>query len=444
MRMRVIGNRSARRRTTSADDRRSASAAPLGNSGLNLTFAFDYGGQEEIAAAARELARAAAEGRLDPETITPELFASRLFTAGLPEPDLVIRTSGERRLSNFLLWQSAYAELLFVETLWPDFGRQDLLERARQIRRSANAASAPFIGSRGVSKAPDILATNPPPRVGHARDQVFTRLDHQAGLRRGACAHRHRRDLSAARPISPLSLAVSTVRGGPRVAPHRERGRGGAGAGADGGDHLADAGRSFVLWPHAIVPYIALLCGAFLVLASLTCRAQPSAMAGRRRSLSGHPLRSRILTLREIPPHGGWLVGALFAVVWATDTGALVFGNLVGGPKLAPVLSPNKTWSGTIGGIVVAAITVGDLYRRHRRPCWCGRVVRRGACRLRAFRRSVRVLGQAPFRHIKNSGGLIPGHGGVLDRIDSTLFAVVALEIAVFVFHLDPLFGASP
>lgn len=104
-----------------------------GNTGLNLTFAFDYGGQEEIAAAARELARAAAEGRLDPETITPELVSSRLFTSGLPEPDLVIRTSGERRLSNFLLWQSAYAELMFVDTLWPDFGRQEFLDALEQF-----------------------------------------------------------------------------------------------------------------------------------------------------------------------------------------------------------------------------------------------------------------------------------------------------------------------
>jgi len=96
------------------------------NTGLNLTFAFDYGSQEEIAAAARELARAAAEGRLDPETITTELFASRLFTSALPDPDLIIRTSGEHRLSNFLLWQSAYAEMLFLDTLWPDFDRAAL------------------------------------------------------------------------------------------------------------------------------------------------------------------------------------------------------------------------------------------------------------------------------------------------------------------------------
>src|SRR5580692_7276767 len=105
-----------------------AETRTVNNKGLNLTFAFDYGGQEEITNAARELARAAAEGRLDPETITTELFAARLFTSALPEPDLVIRTSGEHRLSNFLLWQSAYAELLFVETLWPDFGRDALME----------------------------------------------------------------------------------------------------------------------------------------------------------------------------------------------------------------------------------------------------------------------------------------------------------------------------
>ena len=126
-RVRIIGNRCRVdediRKMIEDSERRT-----LGNGGLNLTFAFDYGGQEEIAAAARELARAAAEGRLDPETITPELVSSRLFTSGLPEPDLVIRTSGERRLSNFLLWQSAYAELMFVETLWPDFGGQELLD----------------------------------------------------------------------------------------------------------------------------------------------------------------------------------------------------------------------------------------------------------------------------------------------------------------------------
>jgi undecaprenyl diphosphate synthase len=132
VRVRIIGNRSRVAKDIHAmiED---AERRTVENRGLNLTFAFDYGGQEEIAAAARELARAAKEGRLDPETITTELFASRLFTSALPEPDLLIRTSGEHRLSNFLLWQSAYAELLFVDTLWPDFSRQQFVSALEQF-----------------------------------------------------------------------------------------------------------------------------------------------------------------------------------------------------------------------------------------------------------------------------------------------------------------------
>ena len=143
VRVRVIGSRS---RVANDIERmiEDAENRTVANKGLNLTFAFDYGGQEEIANAARELARAAKEGRLDPETITPELFATRLFTSALPEPDLVIRTSGEHRLSNFLLWQSAYAELSFVDTLWPDFGRDAFtacLENFAQRERRFGAVS---------------------------------------------------------------------------------------------------------------------------------------------------------------------------------------------------------------------------------------------------------------------------------------------------------------
>jgi phosphatidate cytidylyltransferase len=199
---------------------------------------------------------------------------------------------------------------------------------------------------------------------------------------------------------------------------------------------------AFVLWPHGIAPYIVLLCGTFLVLAlSMTRRSHPLWRAGGVLYL-GIPSLA-ILTLRDLPAHGGWLIGALFAVVWATDTGALVVGNLVGGPKLVPVLSPNKTWSGTIGGIVAAAIAEAvfiALIGGH-----AGAAALFGAG-LAVFAHAGDLFESWVKRrfHTKDSGGLIPGHGGVLDRIDSTLFAVVALEIAVFVFHLDPLFGASP
>ncbi|HWY15164.1 MAG TPA: isoprenyl transferase [Rhizomicrobium sp.] len=127
VRMRIIGSRQRAENDILAmienGERRTAH-----NTGLNLTFAFDYGAQEEIVAAAREMAQAAVLGELDPDAITPELFSTRLLTHGLPNPDLLIRTSGEHRLSNFLLWQSAYAELAFVDTLWPDFTGAHLFE----------------------------------------------------------------------------------------------------------------------------------------------------------------------------------------------------------------------------------------------------------------------------------------------------------------------------
>jgi undecaprenyl diphosphate synthase len=98
-----------------------AEALTKGNSGLTLTVAFNYGGRQEIVEAARRLAIDVREGRLDASAIDADEIAARLDTADLPDPDLIIRTSGEMRLSNFLLWQSAYAELVFLPVLWPDF-----------------------------------------------------------------------------------------------------------------------------------------------------------------------------------------------------------------------------------------------------------------------------------------------------------------------------------
>lgn len=95
--------------------------ASAGNSGLVLCLAVDYGGRQEIAEAARRLAKRACRGELDPDTISEETFAESLYTAGMPDPDLLIRTAGEMRISNFLLWQISYAELWVTETLWPDF-----------------------------------------------------------------------------------------------------------------------------------------------------------------------------------------------------------------------------------------------------------------------------------------------------------------------------------
>lgn len=94
------------------------------NTGLNLVLALSYGGRDEIVEASRDLAEKVKAGELDPADIDADLFAKSLFTQDRPDPDLLIRTSGEKRISNFLLWQCAYTEFLFTDTPWPDFDEQ--------------------------------------------------------------------------------------------------------------------------------------------------------------------------------------------------------------------------------------------------------------------------------------------------------------------------------
>jgi len=118
-----------------------------GNTGLRLTIALSYGGRAEIARAARAIAEAVQAGRLAPEDIDEAMFARHLLTTDMPDPDLLIRTSGEQRISNFLLWQTAYTELVFTSTLWPDFGKPDL-EKALLDYHGRERRYGASIGSR--------------------------------------------------------------------------------------------------------------------------------------------------------------------------------------------------------------------------------------------------------------------------------------------------------
>jgi undecaprenyl diphosphate synthase len=108
------------------DPLRALCAESAQNEGMTLTLALSYGGREELVRATRSLARRVAAGELDPEAIDAETLAGALDTARFPDPDFVVRTSGEERLSNFLLWQSAYAELYFSPVAWPDFDASHL------------------------------------------------------------------------------------------------------------------------------------------------------------------------------------------------------------------------------------------------------------------------------------------------------------------------------
>ena len=120
VRLRMIGDRDRLDDTTRAKIEQ-AEARSIRNERLDVVMALSYGGRDEIARAARKLAEASRAGRLDPSMIDERVFARALSTAGMPDPDVIVRTSGEQRLSNFLLWQGAYAELVFLDVLWPDF-----------------------------------------------------------------------------------------------------------------------------------------------------------------------------------------------------------------------------------------------------------------------------------------------------------------------------------
>ena len=134
VRVRVIGARDGLQKDIAAiiDN---AESRTRQNDKLNLVIAFNYGGQDEIVRAARRLAADAAAGKVEPDHVTPAIFERYLDTADLPPPDLLIRTSGELRLSNFMLWQAAYTELVFQDVLWPDFDKRALEAAIDEFRR---------------------------------------------------------------------------------------------------------------------------------------------------------------------------------------------------------------------------------------------------------------------------------------------------------------------
>ena len=135
VRVRTIGRRPGRIPRRLLRRMEETEALSARNKALNLTFAFDYGGRAEIVDAARKIAAEAVAGELDPKRITDRTIARHLYDPHMPDPDLLIRTSGEHRLSNFLLWESAYTELVFTPVLWPDFRRDDLFDAIREYQR---------------------------------------------------------------------------------------------------------------------------------------------------------------------------------------------------------------------------------------------------------------------------------------------------------------------
>jgi undecaprenyl diphosphate synthase len=135
VRVRFIGRRGGRvpRRVVRRIEETEAMTAR--NRRLTLTFAFNYGGRAELIDAVREIAREAGAGRLDPERVDERMLHRHLYAPDMPDPDLLVRTSGEHRISNYLLWQVAYSELIFTDVLWPDFRREHLFDAIEEFQR---------------------------------------------------------------------------------------------------------------------------------------------------------------------------------------------------------------------------------------------------------------------------------------------------------------------
>jgi undecaprenyl diphosphate synthase len=147
VRIRFIGRRNWRIPRSVLKEILIAEEMTAANTGTTLSIAFNYGGRAEIVDAVRDLARDVRAGTLRPERITEETIAERLYAADMPPPDLLIRTSGEQRISNFLLWEVAYSELWFTPVFWPDFDRELLFEAIRDFqkrsRRFGNVTDEP-------------------------------------------------------------------------------------------------------------------------------------------------------------------------------------------------------------------------------------------------------------------------------------------------------------
>ena len=128
VRVRFIGRRGGRVPQRVRRHIADTEAMTAHNRRMTLTFAFNYGGRAELVDATRQIATEVADGKLSPDRVNDRVLARHLYAPDMPDPDLLVRTSGEYRISNFLLWQLAYAELVFTDVLWPDFRRQDLFD----------------------------------------------------------------------------------------------------------------------------------------------------------------------------------------------------------------------------------------------------------------------------------------------------------------------------
>ncbi len=370
-------------------------AETAANDRLSLWIAFDYGGRAELAEAARRLIEAGVAAA----DVDEEALAAHLYAPDLPDPDLLIRTSGELRLSNFLLWQLAYAELVFVETLWPDFGEDDLrnaLADYASRRRRFGGTMSQFVSRVLVTVVGVPLVLG----VVYLGGWWLFALAAFAAL---VALHEF---YGMARALRPLVLA------------------GYVGALAT----LLGAQLGGTEW--MIGGFMLTLVLAFLLYGIAETR--QTATVTMSTTIMGTAWIALglgfLLLLRDFPEYGRIAVFAVLIAVFADDTAAYLVGRLVGRHKLAPSLSPGKTWEGFVAGTIAAvAASFFTLYddRHEFLAIWqalaLGLAIALAGAAGDLFESALKRDLQ-----VKDSGRLLGGHGGMLDRIDALLFASVA------------------
>ena len=389
--------------------------------GFQANICLNYGGRDEIVRAARKFAKACMDGAAQPDDLTEEQFSGLLFSKGIPDPDLIIRPSGEIRISNFLLWQSAYSEFYFTDVLWPDFTPKHLEEAIA----SYNKRSRRFGGVKYDRKG---------------------RMDHVETC--DGCRGRHSVSASGA----PLGAGLGTHGSGGGHVRHWRLGaaprRGETGGRLTGLTVLAAALAPVAeyasltgLTQNSLLGALWLAFVFLLFVLAICSYGREGAVTFRQLSaalfaaLVFPTMLATLLQLRLFPGLGKVLVFVPLCISFGSDTFALFAGMLFGRHKLAPLVSPKKTVEGAVGGL--AGGVLGMLLIR-----WIGLLALDTeicsllqALILGLVGSVIGQIGDLSYSvvkrefGIKDYGNLLPGHGGILDRFDSVSF------VSPFVLH---------
>jgi phosphatidate cytidylyltransferase len=378
---------------------------------MTLAIALNYGARNELVQATRRLADQVAAGTLGAADIDEQKIEAALDTHDLPPLDLLIRTSGEQRLSNFLLWQAAYASCCSSTRSGP-ISTATRCGRPWPNMRGASGATAVCERRRGPDKA-----------VGPA-DPL-----------RGRCRNDRRgpgRHLARGVAVSALIAAAAALMLVEWADLHRVP-RLWAWVGGGLLALLLTAGAEY-LYPAAEAPLIVdavTWAPNWLGFGGVALLGLVLGLASRRAAMVGGMLYVGLPAFALISLGWVWelLVFWVFIVTWATDILAYFAGRSIGGPKLAPRISPNKTWAGLAGGVAGAAL-LGWLTARNfeMEPIfhWLG-----GPMALIAQAGDLYESWVKRRAGVKDSGTLLPGHGGVLDRLDGLLAVALATTLVL-------------